>query len=138
MSLARALGIVGIGLLAAVAARAESLSGEGTRLLAVKVPLASANVGKTIELGGDAPTETHVMATMPDGRSLQRTNQGYWLPWDGKPASLIDNGFQPSGGLLAYKVLKEDISKRFLPITVTVAYRAGGRLKFGVFDVVPE
>ncbi|MBM3489537.1 MAG: hypothetical protein FJX68_03665 [Alphaproteobacteria bacterium] len=138
MNLARTTGLAGLGLLVALGAQAETLNSKGARLAPVKVPIAAANVGKTVELGGDVPTASHVMASMPDGRSLQRTNQGYWLPWDGTPASLIDNGFQPTGGLLTFKVLKEDLTQRFLPVTVTVAYRAGGQLKFGVFDVVPE
>ena len=119
-------------------AAAETLSVEGAWLQGVTVAPATANLSRTIELDGDVPTATHVTAHMPDGRALQRTNLGYWQPWDGDASKLVDNGFKPAGGSLTYKILKEDISARFFPITVTVAYRVGSQLKFGVFQVMPE
>lgn len=123
---------------ATAASAAESLATQGARLADVRVAPAAADISRTVALEGDAPTATFVMAHMPDGRSLQRTNLGYWQPWDGDPDSLIDNGFQPANGELTFKVLKEDISGRFFPITVTLAYRVGEQVKFGVFQIMPE
>lgn len=117
---------------------AETLSVQGARLQDVVTAPATANLTRTIDLAGDVPTETYVMAHMPDGRSLARTNLGYWQPWDGDVAKLIDNGFKPAGGSLTFKILKEDISGRFFPIAVTLAYRTGDKVKFGVFHVMPE
>jgi hypothetical protein len=119
-------------------AAAESLTVAGAALESVAVAPASANVSRSVALNGDAPTATYVMAHMPDGQALQRTNLGYWQPWDGKLDSLVDNGFRPSGGDLTFKVLKEDISGRFFPITVTLAYRTAEAVKFGVFQIMPE
>lgn len=123
---------------AAAAHAAESLTAQGARLANIRVAPAAANVSRTIALGGDAPTATYVTAHMPDGRALQRTNLGYWQPWDGDPDSLVDNGFSPVGGNLTFKILKEDISARFFPITITLAYRVGDQVKFGVFQIMPE
>ena len=119
-------------------AAAESLTVSGASLESVAVAPATANVARTVALNGDAPTATYVTAHMPDGRALQRTNLGYWQPWDGKLDSLVDNGFRAAGGNLTFKILKEDISGRFFPITVTLAYRAGEQVKFGVFQIMPE
>ena len=120
------------------AAAAESLTIAGAALESVAVAPASANISRTIALNGDVPTATYVTAHMPDGRALQRTNLGYWQPWDGKLDSLVDNGFRAAGGDLTFKILKEDISGRFFPITVTLAYRVGEQVKFGVFQIMPE
>jgi hypothetical protein len=119
-------------------AAAESLTVAGAALESVAVAPAAANLTRTVALNGDAPTATYVMAHMPDGRTLQRTNLGYWQPWDGKLDSLVDNGFRPAAGDLTFKILKEDISGRFFPITVTLAYRTGEAVKFGVFQIMPE
>lgn len=123
---------------AAGAVAAESLTVSGARLENVKLAPATANLARTVTLNGDAPTAAYVTAHMPDGRSLQRTNLGYWEPWDGRVDSLVDNGFRAAGGDLTFKILKEDISGRFFPITFTLAYRVGEQVKFGVFQVMPE
>jgi hypothetical protein len=120
------------------AAAIEGLSVDGAALESVKLAPATANVSRTVALNGDAPTAAYVTAHMPDGRALQRTNLGYWQPWDGKLDSLVDNGFRAAAGSLTFKILKEDISGRFFPITVTLAYRAGDRVKYGVFQIMPE
>ena len=119
-------------------AAAESLTVSGAALESVAVAPAAANVTGSVAMKGDAPTATYVMAHMPDGRTLQRTNLGYWQPWDGKLDSLVDNGFRAAAGDLTFKILEEDISGRFFPITVTLAYRTGEAVKFGVFQIMPE
>lgn len=120
------------------AAAVDSLTVEGARLDNVALSPAAANVARTVALNGDAPSATYVMAHSADGKSLQRTNLGYWHPWDGVATSLVDNGFRPAGDTLTFKILKEDISARFFPIRVTIAYRVGEQIKFGVFQIVPE
>ena len=120
------------------AAAAESLTLYGARLENVAVAPASADLSRTVALNGDVPSAVYVTAHMPDGQSLQRTNLGYWQPWDGALDSLVDNGFRAAGGSLTFKILEEDISERFFPITVTLAYRVGEEVKFGVFQIMPE
>lgn len=119
-------------------AAAESLTVAGAALKNVEVAPATASLSRTVALDGDVPTAAYVVAHMPDGQALQRTNLGYWQPWDGKLESLVDNGFRAKSDALTFKILEEDISGRFFPITVTLAYRTGNQVKFGVFQVMPE
>ena len=119
-------------------ARAESLTVNGATLVDIVVDAANANIVRSIDLGGDVPLASYVMAHMPDGKSLQRTNLGYWIPWDGRTESLIDNGFVAGSGTLIFKVLRQDISDRFFPITIVLAYRTASNVKFGVFQVSPQ
>lgn len=126
------------GALFAGMAAAADLSESGVVLSDVRVVPAAAEVVKSIDLEGDVPVATYVTAAMPDGRRLMRNANGFWVDWDGRQASLVDNGFVPSGGRLTYKVLKEDLSGRLFPIHVTVAYKVGETVKFGVFQVVAQ
>lgn len=126
------------GTLVAGMAAAADLSESGVVLSDVTVAPATAEVVKTIDLEGDVPVGTYVTASMPDGRRLMRNANGFWVDWDGRQATLVDNGFTPSGGRLTYKVLKEDLSGRLFPIRVTVAYKVGETVKFGVFQVVAQ
>jgi hypothetical protein len=126
-------------LTAPLAAAAEQLSASGAKLEDVSVSLtAPVSLSRSIALDGDSPSAFYVMAHMPDGRSLQRNNLGYWVPWDGRPQSLIDNRFSPNGGQVTYKILRQNIGHLFFPVTITLAYRAGGAIKFGVFNLLPE
>ena len=117
---------------------AESLSSSGVRLADETVDLStSVTLSRTISVGGDSPGATYVTANLADGRRLQRNNLGYWLPWDGRASTLIDNRFAASGGNVTYKILSQDISDLFFPISITLAYRVDGTIKYGVFTVMP-
>lgn len=89
----------------------------------------------TVDVGGDAPLATHVMARTAAGSYLQRDRNGYWSPWSGGLESLLDNGFQARDGKLTFKVVQEDLSAEWLPIAITVAYRTATALKLGVFEL---
>ena len=127
---------------AAGAAAAEKLTVAGAALADVTVnpaTVATTGISRKIDLAGDAPTATHVTAHLPDGRHLQRSNLGYWLPWDGDVDSLIDNRLPLNGdGTVTFKVLKEDLSDKMFPIAVTLAYTVGEQVKFGVFQILPQ
>ena len=106
----------------------------------VLAPVVLANVtlgvvNKTIALGGDVPTATHVVIQSSGSQPLLRDNAGLFQPWDRNLASLPDNGFVPAGDNLQFQVLNQDLSASNFPMKVTVYYRAGGVLKFGSFDV---
>ena len=98
----------------------------------------SADVSRTIDLNGDQPTATYVMAHGADGTRLMRNNLGYWEPWDGDLNQLIDNRFAAAGGNLKFKIVDQDMSDRLSPIRVVIAYRTADALKFGVFQVSPQ
>jgi hypothetical protein len=126
-------------LLAGMAQAAESLTTTGARLADVPVdPSGAIDLRRTITVGDDSPSAYYVTANMPDGRRLQRNNLGYWLPWDGRASSLIDNRFTLNSGTVTYKILRQNIGDVFFPITITLAYRVNGTIKFGVFNVLPE
>lgn len=124
------------------AAAAEKLSTAGTALTDVAVDpaaVATSGVARVIDLSGDVPTATFVTAHLPDGKHLQRSNLGYWLPWNGDADSLIDNRLPLNGdGTVTFKVVKEDLSDKMFPIAVTLAYSVGAQVKFGVFQILPQ
>ena len=124
------------------AAATEKLSTAGAALADVAVNpvvVATSGITRTIHLSGDTPTATFVTAHLPDGKHLQRSNLGYWLPWDGDVDKLIDNRLPLNGdGTVTFKVVKEDLSDKMFPIAVTLAYTVGEQVKFGVFQILPQ
>lgn len=133
-----AAGALALFALAGTAAAQSELSASGAVLDNVSVDKATADVSRTVSSSGDTVSASYVMAWMPDGRHLQRDADGYWRPWDGKAESLVDNGFRPSSNLITFKVLKEDLTNHALPINVTIAYKTGDTIKFGVFQILPQ
>ncbi len=117
---------------------ADRLRSSGTALSGMLVDPAHARINRTVQLGGEVPLATHVITKTVDGKSLQRTALGEWVPWDHDEATLIDNRFTPSGGALTFKVVDGSLADRFFPISYTVAYRTETALKFGVFSVAPR
>lgn len=115
---------------------ADKLSATGARLDTEKLTdITKAVITRTVELNGDVPTATYVIARGLTNQLLQRTNDGYWIPWDSQQSSLIDNKLTVQGGKLVYKVLSEDLSGALFPLSVTLAYTADGAFKYGVFAV---
>ena len=93
------------------------------------------DVRRAINLNGDQPIAVYVMASGSTGTRYVRTRQGYWLPWSGRIEDLVDAGFAPQGGQIEYKLVKEELPRSQLPITVTVAYRTAAEIKFGFFEL---
>jgi hypothetical protein len=117
----------------------DKLTLAGIYLGEVKVMPATAVVSRAVDLdSGEQPNATYVTMTLREGKRLQRTNEGYWVPWDGAVDSLVDNRFQPLGSQLVFKVLKEDLTGYMFPLTVTIAYRVPSGVKFGFFQVAPQ
>ncbi len=116
----------------------ERLRPSGTALSSMLVDPADAQITRTVRLGGDVPLATYVITKTTDGKTLQRTALGEWVPWDRDEATLIDNRFTPSGGALTFKVDDGSLMDRFFPISYTVAYRTETALNFGVFSVMPR
>lgn len=124
---------------AGVASAGDKLTVQGVMLSQVKVTPAAAVVQRTVDLdAGEQVSATYVTLRTPDGKYLQRNNDGYWIPWTGVRDALIDNHFQPVGNQLTFKVLKQDISGQTYPLTVSIAYVVPGGMKFGVFEVLPQ
>lgn len=131
--------MVGVAVLLTVATAAhaaDTLTATGARLVPEKLTDTSkAVIVRTVDLGGDIPTATYVIARDLTNQLLQRTNDGYWVPWDSQKSSLIDNKLTVQDGKLVYKVLSEDLSGALFPLSITLAYTAGGAFKYGVFAV---
>ena len=128
---------VAVGVTAASAALAiDRLTETGARLAPEVVADArKAVVVRTVDLQGDQPSATYVMAHDLTNRMLQRTNDGYWIAWDRKFGSLVDNQITPQNGKLVFKVFAEDISAAQFPLSITLAYKVGDVVKYGVFPV---
>ena len=116
---------------------AEKLDRAGNALADVRIDPRQADIARTIDLAGDVPVATYVMAHQSAGPSLQRTDLGAWVPWDGRKESLIDNRFGPSDQRLTFEVVRGDLSNELFPITFTIAYRTTAAFKFGVFQATP-
>lgn len=119
------------------AAAQERLEHAGVKLSTVVVTnVRAAVVDKQIMLDGDIAEASHVVVQFAGGGVLMRDRSGLFQPWDREPAHLPDNGFPAVSGALHFKVLDQDLSGVNFPLRVTVYYRAGGRLKYGYFDVL--
>lgn len=121
---------------ASAAHAADRLTEAGARLAPeVVADPRKAIVTRVVDLQGDAPSATYLIARDTTNRMLQRTNDGYWVAWDSKLTSLVDNQIQPQNGKLTYKVFAEDISAAKFPLSVTLAYKVGNVVKYGVFPI---
>ncbi|UUX48636.1 hypothetical protein NUH88_14605 [Nisaea acidiphila] len=122
---------------AVAAADPVSLSEAGERLPPIVVDSGSVTLEFEIALNGDRPTASYVTARTGDGDALQRTNLGYWVPWDGQLGSLIDNHAQVAAGVMKVKAFKdEDLSGELFPIRLTISYETASAFKFGVVELV--
>ena len=92
----------------------------------------------TVNPGGDTVVATHVWAVIGGSELRQRTANGYWVPWSGATADLIDNGFETKNGVIEFKLVDGSIAADNQGITFVIGYRAGGTLKYGTLGVVPN
>ena len=117
---------------------AQRLTTSGKRLANIIIDPRHVDIVRTIDLAGDVPLATYVMTNQAAGPSLQRTELGNWVPWDGHGESLINNRFTSSNGRLTFEVIQGDLSDEFFPINFTIAYRTKGNFKFGIFQAMPN
>ncbi len=91
-----------------------------------------------VALDGDVPEATHVWAMVYGSQLRQRTNEGYWINWNGRLEDLIDNRFSVENDTVVFKVMDEDIGVDNMGVTISIGYRAGGVLKYGLFGLLPQ
>lgn len=114
----------------------DVLTLDGARLDPIMVPAGvPADIRRVVTLNGDVPLVTYATARSVSGASYVRTRQGYWLPWSGRAEDLLDAGFQAQSGSIEFKLLKEELPRTHLPITVSIGYRAASGIKFGTFEI---
>ena len=92
----------------------------------------------TIVLDGDTPESTHVWAIVGGPQYLQRTNEGYWISWSGRLEDLVDSRFPIENDSVVFKVVDENIGDDNVGVTISIGYRAGGVLKYGIFGLLPQ
>lgn len=114
------------------------LSENGTDLGTITTAGAVDDLRFTVDLRGDAPHATHVWATVGSSERRMRTNDGYWLPWNGDTKALVDNQFPVIDGKVVFKVMDEDISADNHGVSISIGYRVGDKLKYGVFAILPK
>lgn len=119
-----------------VSLAADQLGSQGT-VLTTPLPYTAARpLNFTVRLSGDVPSATYVFARFSNNQPMQRTTEGFWLPWSGNAADLIDNKFKVQGDSITFKIVDEDLSAAFLPVEFFVGYRVGTTLKYGSLMVV--
>jgi len=132
--------LVVICMLAAVSAvRADpavKLSSSGTIFPAIVVDWSDAELTRIVDSGGDQILATHIVARVHStSQAMQRTNLGYWVPWDGDIDSLVDNQMPRAGGQITFKILDQSLEGLSAPLTVTLMYRTPAGMKIGQFQV---
>jgi len=118
--------------------RPHVLSESGTDLGTMTTAGAVADLRFTVDLRGDRPSATHVWATVGSNDRRVRTNEGYWLPWNGNTDTLVDNRFPVIDGKVVFKVMDEDIGADNHGVSISIGYRVGDKLKYGVFAILPK
>lgn len=92
----------------------------------------------TVALDGDVPDATHVWAIVGGSKLRQRTNDGYWIEWNGQLEDLVDSRFPVDNDTVVFKVIDEDIGVDNLGVTILIGYRIDGVLKYGLYGLLPE
>lgn len=120
----------------AIAETPARLSPDGAALPSMIVDWSKADLTQIVETGGDQVLATYIVARVHStSQAMQRTNLGYWVPWDGNLDSLVDNQMPQANGQITYKVLDQSLDGLAAPLTVTLLYRTPAGLKLGQFYV---
>ncbi len=128
-----------LGILPTVAAEPlPTLSEDGTVLGTLYTDGEVDDLRIQVVLDGDEPIATYVYAFIGASEYLQRTNEGYWIPWDRQWDSLVDNRLSAVNGTLEFKIFDEDLGADNHGITIVVAYRTKSTLKYGLYSVGPD
>ncbi len=92
----------------------------------------------TVALDGDVVDATYVWAIVGGSKLRQRTNEGFWIDLKGGVEGLIDNLFPVENDTVVFKVMDEDIGVDNVGVTILIAYKTNGILKYGLFGLLPE
>ncbi len=88
-----------------------------------------------VDLQGEVPTGTYVWGTVGSNGFRVRTNEGFWIPFNGDPDKLIDNHIPVVDGKVLFKILDEDIGNDNQGVGINIGYRVGGVLKYGAYAI---
>lgn len=121
----------------ASAGEPHRLTANGTRLGTLLTAGVVDDLRLVVSYADETPRATYVYAQIAGAELRQRTNLGYWIPWNGDPATLIDNGFAITGGRIEYKILDQDLGRDNQGITIVIGYRTDTAFKFGSYAIIP-
>jgi len=116
-------------------ASAATLSAEGTDLGRAKAAALQDGLNITVDLGGDVPTATHIIARFQNNQPLMQGTDGLWAPWNGDLSKLDDVAVLAAGGKLIFKIFDRLPEALFYPVSFTVVYRTTDGLKSGTLTV---
>lgn len=115
---------------------AETLLADGAILRTESVDPADAILDKRVLAMGDPVDASFVvLREHSTNRLLQRTNTGFFVPWDGRSETLADNRFPAEDGVIRFKILRDSVAGLLFPLSVAIGYRTGGVLKTGQFAI---
>ena len=92
----------------------------------------------TVALDGDVVDATHVWTVVGGSKFRQRTNDGYWIVWNGILEDLVDSRSPVDNDTVVFKVIDEDIGVDNIGVTIFIGYHTGGLLKYGFFGLLPK
>jgi len=118
------------------ALNASSLTPDGVNLGRIDVAALSEALQININLDGDKPIDTFVVARFQNNKPRQRREDGFWVPWDGHYTTLLNNTVERSRtGQLIFSITNEELSEQFLPIIFTIGYNTENQTKSGFLVV---
>lgn len=125
--------ILAAALAASTAGAADRLTAEGARLPAVAYD-PGGPLEARIDAAGDEVLEVHA-TIRPASTNLvwMRDRDGFWTEWDGDRATLAPAAARWDGDMLVFKIFDAPPAG-VSSMTVTLAYRTPGGLKFGWFE----
>ncbi|MEX2517866.1 MAG: hypothetical protein WD969_00885 [Paracoccaceae bacterium] len=112
---------------------AERLSDAGAALAPVAFAPGGALEAR-IDAGGDEVLAVHALMRPASTNQLwMRDRDGFWTEWDGDEAALLPSAARREGDDLVYKIFTAPPAG-VNAMTITLAYRTPGGLKYGWFD----
>jgi hypothetical protein len=114
---------------------AATLSAGDTNLGRVKAAAIQDGLNITVDLGGDVPTATHIIARFQNNRPLMQGPDGLWAPWNGDLSKLDDVAVLPAGEKLIFQIFDRLPEGLFYPVSFTLVYRTAEGLKSGTLTV---
>lgn len=119
--------------LPAFAAAAERLSAEGTPLPAKSFAPGGALEAR-VDAAGDEVLSVHAILRPASSNEMwMRDRDGFWTEWNGDRDALAPSAARRDGDVLVFKIF-ETPPAGVHAMTVTLAYRTAGGLKYGWFQ----
>jgi hypothetical protein len=120
-----------LALAAGLPAQAASLSPAGADLGRLNAADITGALTVTVELEGDRPAASHVIARFQNNQPLSLGRDGLWAPWDGSPATLDEAGAETANGVMTFRLMERVPADLFYPVAFTLIYDTPAGRKSG-------